>query len=280
MLTTLMEKKGRAWPGIRFDPMALFDLGVSDLLLLDPYFVRMLVPTYAQLEDTAFVGLMDHPDVLGYLCEECPNHADWLRDGVRRVRRPSPERVRTAERSLLNASWPWNLAMAKSPETWDALPWSSWDPSVIYEHVDIAGKVVLDVGAGTGQVSIRCAPRAAVVYALEPVGRLRRYIERKMGAAGFANVRTLNGVLEEVPLDNNCVDAAILSNGSFGWNPLKELEELERVTRPGGTILMLGPCNADCTGLLTAIKDAGGYEYFQFEVPCDGMKPAFIKRVR
>ena len=99
-----------------------------------------------------------------------------------------------------------------------------------------------------------------------------------MGAAGFANVRTLDGILEAIPLEDAFVDAAILSNGSFGWDPLKELEELERVTKPGGAILMLGPCNPEAIGTISQIRDAGGYKPLDFELPCDGRKPAFIKR--
>ena len=98
-----------------------------------------------------------------------------------------------------------------------------------------------------------------------------------MDAAGLGNVRTLNGVLEALPLGDSSVDAAILSNGSFGWNPDEELRELERVTRPGGAILMLAPCNSGNEAMLSKIRSAGGYEQFDFEVPCDGVKPAFIK---
>ncbi len=191
------------------------------------------------------------------------------------VRPAAPERIREAEHRLVEASCPWNLGMAKSPEVWDALPWSYWDPSAIYDRVDLDGKIVLDVGAGTGQVTLRCAPYAHLVWALEPVGRLRRYIEHKMGAAGFTNVRTLDGLAEAIPLGNDSIDAAILSDGSFGWNPEQELAELERVTRPGGVVLMLGPCN-DGDPVCEVIR-AAGYERFEFEVPSDGPKPGFAK---
>ena len=79
--------------------------------------------------------------------------------------------------------------------------------------------MVLDIGAGTGQATLRCAPYAERVFALEPVAVLREYIERKMSAHGFHNVTTLNGILERVPLADDAVDAAILTNGSFGWKP-------------------------------------------------------------
>lgn len=266
------------WPIIRFDVVKLFDMGVRDILLLEPYFVRMLTEGYEKLGDDLFIGLQNSPDVVGYLCEVLPERAEWLREGIDVVRPQTQERIRESEAKVLDASFPWNLGMCKSPEIWDSLPWSYWDPSAIYDRVELHDKVVLDVGAGTGQVTLRCAPYASRVHALEPVARLRRYIERKMGAAGFTNVLTLEGVLESVPLPDVSMDAVILSNGSFGWNPEKELAEMERVTKPGGTILMLGPCNHGNVPILSAIRSAG-YEEFEFEIPCDGRKPAFVRRM-
>lgn len=268
------------WPHIKFDPLKLFNLQIDDLIFQDPYYVRLTIEgEYQKLGDDLFIGLLNVPDVVTYFCNIYPQRAKWLRNGIERVKHKEPEQIRKVKMKILLASCPWNLGMAKSPETWDALPWSYWDPSVIYDRVEVKDKVVLDIGAGTGQVTIRCAPFAKLIYVLEPVGRLRQYIEQKMNAAGFFNVTTLEGILEAVPLADASVDIAILSSGSFGWNPRKELDELERVTKSGGTILMLAPCNFDNKELLSKIKSKGGYEPFDFEIPCDGKKPAFIKRL-
>lgn len=43
---------------------------------------------------------------------------------------------------------------------------------------------------------------------------------------------------------------------------------------------MLGPCNFDDEAILSAIRDARGYEPFDFHVPCDGTKPGFIKQLK
>jgi SAM-dependent methyltransferase len=267
------------WPRIKFDSVKLFDLGVRDLLLQDPYYVRLtLERSYPGLGDDFFVGLLGAPDVAAYFAETDRERADWLRDGVARVRGAPPDEIREAEARVVEASYPWNLGMAKAPGIWDGLPWHYWDPAAIYDRVDLDGKAVWDVGAGTGQVAIRCAPYAEVVWALEPVARLRRYIERKMGAAGFTNVRTLAGVLAVAPLEDSSADVAVAC-GSFGWSPKDELAELERVTRPGGAILMLAPTNYGNEEILSPIRDAGGYEEFEFEVPGDGKKPAFLKRL-
>ena len=268
------------WPRIKFDPLKLFDLQISDLSYQDPYYVRLTFEgSYQQLGDDLFIGLLKVPDVVAYFCDVYPQRAKWLKSGIERVKPKEPGQIRKAEMKVLLASCPWNLGMAKSPETWDALPWSYWDPSVIYNRMELKDKVILDIGAGTGQVTIRCAPFAKLIYALEPVGKLRLYIEQKMNAAGFLNVRTLEGILEAVPLGDATVDIAILSSGSFGWNSEKELDELERVTKSGGTILMLAPCNFNDEELLSKIRNKGGYEPFDFEIPSDGKKPAFIKRL-
>jgi len=125
--------------------------------------------------------------------------------------------------------------MAKSPAIWDALPWSYWDPSVIHDCVELKGKTVLDVGAGTGQVTIRCAPFAEIVYALEPAAALRRYIERKMNAAGLANVRTVDGVLEALPLGDSSVDVAILSTDRSAGTRTRNCASLKELRGPAGS---------------------------------------------
>lgn len=268
------------WPHIKFDPLKLFNLQIGDLIFQDPYYVRLTIEgEYQKLGDDLFIGFLNVPDVVDYFCTVCPEKAEWLRKGISRLSPQESERIKKAETRVLNASCPWNLGMVKSPAIWDALPWGYWNPSIIYDKVELKDKIVLDVGAGTGQVSIRCAPFAKLIYALEPVGRLRQYIKQKMSAAGFKNVQTLNGLLEAIPLEIDSIDISILSSGSFGWNPDAELEELERVTKAEGTILMLAPCNFDNKELLSKIKRRGGYDTFDFEIPCDGKKPAFIKRL-
>ncbi|MHB0999249.1 MAG: hypothetical protein ACYC27_08380 [Armatimonadota bacterium] len=52
-------------------------------------------------------------------------------------------------------------------------------------------------------------------------------------------------------------------------------KELSTSTRSRGTILMLDPCNY--SDPVVEIIRSAGYEEFEFEVPCDGIKPGFIK---
>ena len=273
----------RGWPRMRIDPVRMFDLRLSDLLHLNRYFVN------AFLEDERgnpgllrefgaglYAALMPLPQVVEHFSQASPAFRAGLREAQARPLELSPEELRTTQEAILRRC-AWNVGMAKSPATWDALPWSYWDPSEIHDRVDVRDRVVLDIGAGTGQVTLRCAPRAKRVIALEPVAVLREYIERKMSAHGFQNVTTLDGLLERVPLADDAVDVAILSNGSFGWKPDEELCEIDRVVTHGGTALMLAPGGPGDFDLVNRIRRAG-YEAFDLEMPAMGTWQGFIKR--
>ncbi len=273
----------RGWPRMRIDPVRMFDLRLSDLVHLNTYFVN------AFLEDERgnpgllrefgaglYAALMPLPQVVEHFSQASPAFRAGLREAQARPLELLPEELRTTQEAILRRC-AWNVGMAKSPATWDALPWSYWDPSEIHDRVDVRDRVVLDIGAGTGQVTLRCAPYAKRVIALEPVAVLREYVERKMSALGFENVTTLDGLLEQLPLADDAVDVAILSNGSFGWKPDEELCEIDRVVTPGGTALMLAPCGLDDSDLFDGIRRAG-YEAFDLEMPAMGTWQGFIKR--
>jgi ubiquinone/menaquinone biosynthesis C-methylase UbiE len=108
----------------------------------------------------------------------------------------------------------------------------------------VNGAVVLDAGAGTGRATLPLARRARRVYAMDPAPPLLRLLEGKLAGAGVRNVELLRGVFRRVPLPDDSVDA-VVSCSAFG--PLEArggqcgLNELQRVTRPGGRIVIMWP---------------------------------------
>ena len=275
----------RGWPRMRIDPIRMFDLKLSDLVHLNTYFVNAFLEDergnpglLREFGPRLYAALMPLPEVVEHFSQASPAFRAGLREARARELELSPEELRSTQEAILQRC-AWNVGMAKSPATWDALPWSYWDPREIHDRVDVGDRVVLDIGAGTGQATLRCAPYAERIYALEPVAALREYIERKMSAHGFHNVTTLDGLLERVPLADDAVDAAILTNGSFGWKPDEELREIDRVVRPGGTALMLAPCRPSDLDIVDGIRRAG-YDAFDLEMPTMGTFPGFIKRFR
>ncbi|MCY4113542.1 MAG: GNAT family N-acetyltransferase [Chloroflexi bacterium] len=273
----------RGWPRMGIDPIRLWDLQLADLVHLNTYFVNTFLGDergnpglLREFGDRLYAALMPLPDVVEHFSQASPAFSAGLREARVDALELSPEELRSTQEAVLQRC-AWNLGMAKSPSTWDALPWSYWDPREIHDRVDVRDRVVLDIGAGTGQATLRCAPYAERVFALEPVAVLRAYTERKLAALGFHNVTTLDGLLERVPLADDAVDVAILTNGSFGWKPDDELREIDRVVRPGGTALMLAPCRPSDSDILDGIRRAG-YEAFDLEMPTMGTFPGFIKR--
>jgi SAM-dependent methyltransferase len=101
-----------------------------------------------------------------------------------------------------------------------------------------AGKEVLDLGAGTGIGSYAVAEAgAALVYALEPdpspvVGR--GAIER----LGHERVEIRDGIAEEVPLPDECVDVVYARQVLHHTRDLDAVgREVARVLRPGGRFI-------------------------------------------
>lgn len=281
--TPVSSAPARGWPRMVIDPIRMFDLRLSDLRHLDTYFVNTFLEDergtpglLREFGDRLYAALMPLPEVIDHFSKASPTFRAGLRAARAHAPELSPEELRSTQDAILQRC-AWNVGMAKSPATWDALTWSHWDPHEIHDRVDVGGRVVLDIGAGTGQATLRCAPYAVRVFALEPVAVLREFIERKLSAHGFHNVTTLNALIERVPLADDAVDAAILTNGSFGWKPDEELREIDRVVRPGGTALMLAPCRPSDTEILDRIRRAG-YEAFDLEMPTMGTFPGFIKR--
>jgi ubiquinone/menaquinone biosynthesis C-methylase UbiE len=95
---------------------------------------------------------------------------------------------------------------------------------------------VLDVGAGTGAFAFAVAPRAREVVALEVDGE----VAERARADAPANVEVVIGDGEHLPFDDFAFDvAATLRTLHHTPRPELLVAELTRVTKPGGTILVV-----------------------------------------
>jgi ubiquinone/menaquinone biosynthesis C-methylase UbiE len=105
-------------------------------------------------------------------------------------------------------------------------------------HADWAGRVVLDVGCGTGFHLARFAATAARVYGVEPHPALLRLAARRTRA--LANVTLLGGTAQAIPLPDASVDVAH-ARWAYFFGPGCEpgLRELARVVRRGGTAFVI-----------------------------------------
>lgn len=94
-----------------------------------------------------------------------------------------------------------------------------------------AGRVVIDVGAGTGKLTRALLASGADVTAVEPVAAMRAVLERELPTAS-----ALEGVAESIPIRDGAADA-IVAGAAFHWfDGAAALREFHRVLRPGGRL--------------------------------------------
>ncbi len=102
------------------------------------------------------------------------------------------------------------------------------------------GRVVLDLGAGTGFHVPRFHATAEHVFAVEPHDPSRFAIMQRAVQLGLTNLSVLKGSAEYIPLQNQSVDICHARFAYF-FAPHCELglHELARVMRPGGTAFII-----------------------------------------
>ncbi|MDP6665808.1 MAG: class I SAM-dependent methyltransferase [Dehalococcoidia bacterium] len=229
------------------------------------------------LESEFAVALSANPAVEWFIRHKCPEISDWL-DSLRIAETPHADAstLREAEVAIL-LRLDDLLVYALCPETYDVQPFLNWDSSELTDVVDFAGATVIDVGAGTGRLSLVAARRAKTVFAVEPVGYLRDYLAGKAVDLGFHNVFPVDGLITAIPFPGGFADV-VVGGHVFGDEPAAEYEELRRVTRPGGTIVLC-PGNNDADDERHQFLLSKGFDWSVFEEPRDGLKRKYWKRV-
>jgi SAM-dependent methyltransferase len=218
------------------------------------------------------LALRANPAVAWYLRHKCPELNEWLDRVMAAVAGEpptEPEAVRQAEETIL-ASMNDLVVYAVDPAVYDAQPFLGWDTRELTSLMDFGGKTVIDVGAGTGRLALSVADQARVVYAVEPVANLRRYLKEKARGLGFQNVYAVDGLITGIPFAPETADVT-MGGHVFGDDPEAEYAELLRVTKKGGLIILC-PGNNDVDDETHAFLVSRGFAWSRFEEPGDGWK--------
>ncbi len=258
--------------------MDVSQLSFNTLLLLEQVQLGWLSGEWLPERELG-LALAANPAVEWYMRHKCPQLDGWL-DGVMSAvqgyKTADPAEVRQAEVSVL-ASMTDMVVYAVDPAVYDAQPFLGWDTNELTCLTDFSDKTVIDVGAGTGRLALAVAPQARTVFAVEPVANLRAYLKKQARAKGLHNVYAVDGLITDIPFPGQTADVT-MGGHVFGDDPGAEYQELVRVTRVGGMIILC-PGNNDQDNETHDVLVARGFEWSRFEEPRDGWKRKYWQRV-
>ncbi len=107
--------------------------------------------------------------------------------------------------------------------------------ALLLEHLELrAGEPVLELGAGTGQLSGALLAAGLDLTAVEPLGPTRGLLCAAIGAA-----RVREGRAERIPLADRSVQAVFAADAFHWFDETRAVPEIKRVLRPRGGVAIL-----------------------------------------
>jgi SAM-dependent methyltransferase len=155
----------------------------------------------------------------------------------------------------------WELLYRLEPELYDRLVRAERIHPGVLRWLPRDIDRIVEVGAGSGRLTLELLGRADEIVAIEPAAPLRDLLIKKLAAADPGNgARVVDGFFDDLPLPDQWADlvvacSALTPEARHGGDA--GLAEMERVCRPGGCVAIVWPNNLDWL-------DAHGYEYASF----------------
>jgi SAM-dependent methyltransferase len=147
-----------------------------------------------------------------------------------------------------DATLAWELLYRLEPELYDRLATAERLHPGILGWLPAADRIV-EVGAGTGRLTLELLRRCPEVVAIEPVAPFRHILERKIAAAGHTDrVRVVPGFFDDLPVASGHADLVVACSvftPAAGHGGEAGLAEMERACRPGGCVAIIWPNNID-----------------------------------
>jgi precorrin-6B methylase 2 len=208
----------------------------EDLLLLEAFQIKYLPERVAVKEFATLIR--EYPVVYRFLVSKFPPIASFLARLLEENKAIQDPQV--TEQHCQEALWEIAdlIIYNKSPELFDAQAPIKWDLGEISTITSLEGKVVADVGAGSGRIAFLVAPKVQTVYAVEPLASFRSYMKEIAIKNSVDNLFVMDGTLDSIPLPDHSLDVLITSN-AIGWKLEEELKEIERVVKTGGNAIHL-----------------------------------------
>jgi ubiquinone/menaquinone biosynthesis C-methylase UbiE len=139
----------------------------------------------------------------------------------------------------------WDIFYSDYPEIYDRFGRVLKKPTpveFVNQHFPLAGKTVVDVGAGTGHSTFELARYAQFVTGIEPEDAMRAIAIREAEMLHLPNITFQPGWAEALPLADHSADVVIavtLASLYIEENIIAFAREGERVARKGGLVLTI-----------------------------------------
>ncbi len=126
------------------------------------------------------------------------------------------------------------------------------------------GKLVIDLGAGTGKFTKLLAQTGADITAVEPVDAMRTQLTQSL-----PGVRALAGQADAMPLETASADVVVCAQAFHWFATEAALAEIHRVLKPGGKLGLVWNVRDESVDWVKAITD--------IITPFEGDAPRFYK---
>ena len=148
-----------------------------------------------------------------------------------------------------DATLDWELLYRLEPELYDRLVTAERLHPGVLEWLPHDITRVVEVGAGTGRLTLELIDRAKEVIAVEPAQPLREVLSRKLSREDSGHrVRVVHGFFDDLPVEDDSADLVVSCSAltpATGHGGDVGLAEMERICAPGGTIVIVWPNNLD-----------------------------------
>ena len=159
---------------------------------------------------------------------------------------------------------PWELLYRVEPELYDRLVAGERLHEGILDWLPARCGRVLEIGAGSGRLTLDLAGRCETLLAVEPAGGLRRILESRLERMGATNVSVTRGFFDDLPPADATFDL-VVSCSAFAVDALDDpdhcLAVMERRCARGGLLVVIWPGD-DASWLRSR-----GFEHVVFEGP-------------
>ena len=208
------------------------------MLLMERFQIRLMLESLSgETEEAMAAALKANPKAAWLFERKCPEMAERVKTlAAQAPENLTAEQIRTAEIRVMDEFE--DFVVYTTPEVMEKQCdfIYGWNRERLYELCSLEGKTVLDVGSGTGRLAFAAAEKAAFVAASEPVDTLREFIRDEIARRGIRNMRVCDGLCHSLPFPDHCFDV-VMSGHVVGDFFREEVDELARITKPGGWLL-------------------------------------------